>query len=102
MYMFRKISIVLAATALAATTQAMSQESKGIPPAEKTAETDQERLQGTWVCVASVKDGKQVSDFVGVKVQFVGNRLTWFFPKKDGTATTQKGTFTIDPAKNPK
>ncbi len=64
-------------------------------------ETDQKKLQGTWECVETLKDGKRVDTYVGVRAIIKGNRLTWLFPK-GGKFTAVKATFTIDPTKGPK
>jgi uncharacterized protein (TIGR03067 family) len=62
---------------------------------------DLKNLQGTWECVETLKDGKCVDTYVGVRAIIKGNSLTWLFPK-DGKFTTVKATFTIDSTKAPK
>ncbi len=64
--------------------------------------TDQQRLQGTWECIATLRDGKQVRDYVGVRAVIEDNRLTWHFPQADGSERVVKATFAIDPSQNPK
>jgi uncharacterized protein (TIGR03067 family) len=64
--------------------------------------TDQELIQGTWECVITIKEGKQVDQYVGVRAIMQGNRLTWIFPQRDGTTRTTKAVFTLDTTKNPK
>jgi uncharacterized protein (TIGR03067 family) len=69
--------------------------------AEK-APSDQSLIEGTWECVASLKDGTPVKNYVGVRAIMQGERLTWIFPKPDGTKLTRHAIFKIDPTKNPK
>ena len=64
--------------------------------------SDQEQIQGSWVCVAALKDGKEVDQFVGVRAVMRGNQLTWTFPLRDGTTRTETATFTLDTTPNPK
>ena len=65
-------------------------------------DADLKKLQGTWVCVATLKDGKAVQSYVGVKAVIIDTDLTWHFPQKDGSVREQKNKFRIDSAKNPK
>jgi uncharacterized protein (TIGR03067 family) len=62
---------------------------------------DVEKLQGSWECVGTLKDGKRVDTYVGVRVVIKDNHLTWVFPK-DGKFTEVKATFTIDSTNDPK
>lgn len=64
--------------------------------------SDLQKLQGTWVCVATSKEGNVVKAYVGVKAVIKGNELIWYFPQKDGSIREQKNQFRIDPTKNPK
>ena len=77
---------------------------KSAPPAAgtTTSKSDEERLQGTWVCIITLKDGKQVADFIGVRAVMQGNRLTWHFPGPGGSERVGKATFSIDASQNPK
>ena len=59
-------------------------------------------LQGTWVCVATIKDGKQVSTAVGVRAVIEGNNMTWYSPSGDGTYKVQQTRFRIDTDREPK
>jgi uncharacterized protein (TIGR03067 family) len=70
-----------------------------VAPADDQA--DREKLQGTWECVETLKDGKRVDMYVGVRAIIKDNHLTWLFPK-DGNFTRIKATFTIDSTKDPK
>ncbi|MBV9126036.1 MAG: TIGR03067 domain-containing protein [Planctomycetes bacterium] len=65
---------------------------------------DQDLLQGTWECVATLHDGKQVQNFVGTMGIINGNHLTFIFNPKDPPSKQriQKMTFKIDPNQNPK
>jgi uncharacterized protein (TIGR03067 family) len=69
---------------------------------DSPAPSDQQRIEGAWVCVATLKEGRQVNDFVGVKAVMKGDRLTWHFPQADGTFRKQEAVFSIDPSQNPK
>jgi uncharacterized protein (TIGR03067 family) len=64
--------------------------------------SDQDQLQGTWVCVATLLDGKPVDTYVGVRAVSAGDDLTWYFPRRDGTYIEQKNKFRIDPSQQPK
>jgi uncharacterized protein (TIGR03067 family) len=70
--------------------------------AQEPAKSDQERLQGTWECIAAVKDGKQVTTYVGVRATMQGNRLTWTFPQPGAQPKVMQATFRIDSKQNPK
>src|SRR2546423_1330125 len=61
--------------------------------------SDEQALQGKWVCVDATKNGKKVADYLGVRIVINGDKLTWFFPQKDGSYREQKGEFKIDSAK---
>jgi uncharacterized protein (TIGR03067 family) len=63
---------------------------------------DQKRIQGTWECISTFKDGKPVQMYVGVRAVMQGKRLTWIFPQADGTTQTARGFFKLDPTKKPK
>ncbi len=63
---------------------------------------DRERIQGRWECIATLKDGQQVKDYVGVVALMQGDRLTWIFPKPGGASQTVKARFQLDPDQNPK
>lgn len=63
---------------------------------------DEELIQGTWVCIAALKDGKETDQFVGVRAVMRGNRLTWSFPSRDGSTRTEIASFTLDTTQNPK
>lgn len=70
---------------------------------EARAQTsDQERLQGAWECVVTLKDGKQVKDFVGARAVMRGNTLAWHIPGPEGKELTTTASFTIDASQNPK
>ena len=66
------------------------------------AKSDQELIQGTWECIATLKDGKQVETYVGVRAVIQDKNLTWIFPQPDGKTKTVKATFQLDSGKNPK
>ncbi len=72
-----------------------------VTPAAADGKSDLKKLQGTWECVETLKDGKRVAMYVGVRAIIKGNTLTWLFPK-DGKFTAVKATFTIDATKDPK
>ena len=63
---------------------------------------DQDLIQGTWECVTTIKEGKQVQEHVGVRAIMQGNSLTWIFPQPDGTTRSTKAIFVLDTTKNPK
>ena len=70
--------------------------------AQETPKSDQELIQGTWECVTTLKEGKQVQQYVGVRAILQGSRLTWIFPQPDGTKKSARAIFVLDPSKNPK
>jgi uncharacterized protein (TIGR03067 family) len=73
------------------------------PGAEgRKADSDQELIQGTWECVATLQDGKQVNRYVGVRAIMRGDRLTWVFPQPGGKRQVVKAGFRLDPGQNPK
>jgi uncharacterized protein (TIGR03067 family) len=71
------------------------------PPAVKPLGSPAaDELQGTWVCVATLKDGQAVSSYVGVKAVFVGDSLTWHYPRPDGSYLEQLVKYRTDAARN--
>jgi uncharacterized protein (TIGR03067 family) len=72
-----------------------------VKPAVADERSDLKKRQGTWECVETLKDGKRVDTYVGVRAVIKGKTLTWLFPK-DGKFTAVKATFTIDATKDPK
>ena len=69
---------------------------------EDKARSDQDRIQGTWECIATLQDGKQVDKYVGVRAVMQGDHLTWIFPQPQGKPQVLKAVFQLDPGKNPK
>lgn len=63
---------------------------------------DVDDMQGSWKCVASLKDGKEVKDYVGARAVIDGGQLTWYFLKSDGTETPREARFTVNESANPK
>ena len=62
------------------------------------ADADRAALRGTWVIEAATLEGRDhTDDFRGMKLILDGDRYTIDFDKN-----TDKGTFTLDPAKTPK
>lgn len=74
----------------------------GLPTLAADNAKDKELLQGTWVCVVTLKDGQAVETYVGVRAKIEGDTLTWYFPQKDGSYREQKNSYRIDSSKNPK
>ena len=72
-----------------------------VTPAAADDKSDLKKLQGAWECVETLKDGKRVDTYVGVRAIIKDNTLTWLFPK-DGKFTAVKATFKIDSTKDPK
>lgn len=70
--------------------------------APESAPDDHARLQGTWVCVETLRNGAPVATWVGVKALFDGDNLTWFYPRSDGTYSESKCQYTIDSAAQPR
>lgn len=64
--------------------------------------TDEQLIQGEWECIAVLKDGKQVENFLGVRATMKGDRLTWIFPQNDGSKTILESRFRLDAGQNPK
>jgi uncharacterized protein (TIGR03067 family) len=65
-------------------------------------QNDQNQIQGTWLCIATLQNGKQVPNYVGVKGIMKGNKLTWIFPLPGGKQNVQDAVFELDPSQNPK
>ena len=63
--------------------------------------SDGNRLQGTWVCVEVIHDGRRVDTYVGVRAVIQGDVLTWYFPRPGGPERVKECRFTIDASKNP-
>src|SRR5438445_7382152 len=62
------------------------------------AETDDTKIQGTWVIDAAALAGRDhIEDFAGMKLLLDGNKYTVDFGKN-----TDKGTFALDAAKSPR
>ena len=68
----------------------------------QAAQNDQELIQGTWECVISLNEGKQVTSYVGVQAIVRDDRLTWMFPKQDGTKKASPATFRLNASQSPK
>jgi RNA polymerase sigma-70 factor (ECF subfamily) len=85
MVRFGLVSVVAALVVLAA-------------DATPAADGDHKALQGTWVIASATLAGRDhADDFAGMKLILDGDRYTADFGKD-----TDKGTFTIDPAKTPR
>lgn len=67
------------------------------PPAAPAAAS----LDGSWICVATFKDGKAVTTYVGVRVDLQGDQLTWHYPQPDGSYKTEACRFRSDPTQRP-
>jgi uncharacterized protein (TIGR03067 family) len=67
-----------------------------------TTTTDLKSLQGTWLCVATTKDGDSVNSYVGVRAIIEGENLTWYFPQKDGSYREQQNKFRVNNSSEPK
>jgi len=72
-----------------------------LPTAAADGAADWNRLQGAWECVETLKDGKSVPMYVGVRAVIKDNTLTWLFPR-NGKFFEVKATFKIDSSKSPK
>lgn len=81
----RTLGVWIVATLLAA--EAASQDEK-----KEAVKSDQDRLQGTWIVVSSVKDGKVDEQRKGVRVTYRDNTFTRIMPKANA-----RGTFQLDP-----
>lgn len=55
---------------------------------------DLAKMQGTWVAIKGILDGKEIEGSTGVKLVFDGHKLT--------SGKGEVSTFTIDPTKKPK
>jgi uncharacterized protein (TIGR03067 family) len=71
-------------------------------PNEDAVKKDYQRLSGTWRLISAVRDGKAVPEDQVKKTQLFtdGDKFTVTGDSELGTSA--KGTFTIDPTKNPK
>lgn len=72
------------------------------PARDDAAKADLNSLQGTWVLVSAVRDGKPSTedDVKRTKIVFTGDRFQ--FPKEVDDATSQRGTIRVDPTKRPR
>jgi uncharacterized protein (TIGR03067 family) len=71
-------------------------------PKDQSAESDRDRLQGTWTLISAVRDGKPLAEDEAKRttIVFAGDRFR--FPREAADATSQRGTLKIDPTKRPK
>ncbi len=67
---------------------------------QSAAQTDRDRLQGTWKVVRMEHAGKKVpaDQFADLRIVISGNELTG----KEGDQVRERFTFTLDPAKKPR
>src|SRR6266403_1385299 len=65
-------------------------------------DNDYERLSGTWNLASGVVDGKPVPEEVRKQTKLVTDRDKFSLSTGAQTGTSEQGTFTIDPGKNPK
>jgi uncharacterized protein (TIGR03067 family) len=99
--MFRAFSLAVpTAAAIVLSTPAITAAAEVTPTT--ASKPDQERIQGTWECVATIKEGKEVAEFVGVRAVLKGNQLVWMFPQSDGSYKEGRATFKLDEKQNPK
>ena len=70
--------------------------------AAEPAKSDQQLLQGTWVCTTTLKGGKEVKTYVGVRALIKDDNLTWYYPQPGGKYREQNAKFRIDPTQQPK
>lgn len=59
-------------------------------------------LEGTWLCVEALRNGKSVDNFVGVRAVMQGNSLTWIYPQRNGNDLKHACRFTIDATRSPR
>ena len=71
-------------------------------PKDQSAKSDLNRLQGTWTLISAVRDGKPMAEDEAKRttIVFTGDRFR--FPRETADATSQRGTFRIDPTKRPR
>lgn len=72
------------------------------PSQDDAAKADLDRLQGTWILVSAMRDGKPSTedDVKRTTIVFTGDRFR--FPKEADDATSRRGTIRIDPTKRPR
>jgi len=66
--------------------------------AKDDVKKEKEKLQGTWKCVMLEEKGESKADTEDLRIVFDGDN----FSVKRGDETMIKGTFKLDPSKNPK
>ena len=64
------------------------------------AKKELQTFQGTWVLVSAERDGKKQAEGKGIKLQIMGNKYS--LTQESSAVIGHKGTFSLDPAKNPK
>ena len=57
-------------------------------------------FQGTWVLVSAEKGGKKLAQDKGIKLQIEENKYA--LTQQSSAVIGHRGTFTLDPSKNPK
>jgi uncharacterized protein (TIGR03067 family) len=66
------------------------------------AQTDYQRLSGTWQLTRGVVNGKPVPANVARNTILITDHNIFRFPKASGVGTHPAGTFTVNPATKPK
>lgn len=74
----------------------------GIFIAADAPKDDLDKLEGTWILVSAVRDGKDVPDDEVSRTKLVIKGDAFTFPEYERVGTGPSGTFTIDPSRTPR
>ncbi len=74
----------------------------GIFIAADAPKDDLDKLQGTWILVSAVRDGKDVPDDEVSRTKLIIKGDAFTFPEYERIGTGPSGTFTIDPSRTPR
>ena len=69
---------------------------------DQLIDTDYRRLSGTWILSSGIVDGQPVPEEIRKKTRLITTRDKFTLSTGAQTGTSEDGTFTIDPTKNPK
>ena len=69
---------------------------------DQLIDTDYQRLSGTWILSSGIVDGQPVPEEIRKKTRLITTRDKFTLSTGAQTGTSEDGTFTIDPTKNPK
>ena len=89
--------LLLAVSSLICTTNSAAETSM-----DQLIDTDYQRLSGAWILSSGIVDGQPVPEEIRKKTRLITTRDKFTLSTGAQTGTSEDGTFTIDPTKNPK